>query len=163
MALRKPLVLINNRPQECPPEDTLDAQVGEVDIVNKVNGNAGAITICQPVYVKSDGNVDKARANASGTARVLGLVKDASVSASATGAIQTDGLFVATTTEWDAVTGETGGLTPGAEYIVSPDTAGNLIQRESATIDAGEFIVPVLLALSTTEADLNIGEIYKRN
>jgi hypothetical protein len=104
------------------------------------------------VYVKSNGAVDKANAAASGTKAVLGLVGVASISASASGVIQTDGVLSGTTGEWDAVTGETGGLTPGAVYYLST-TAGQLSQ--TAPSGSGQYVTKVGMAISTTEFEID--------
>ncbi len=154
MAARKPLVIINGQVQQLSSSDTLDAAVSEVDIVQKMNANASTIDICSPVYVKTSGDIDLARANASTTRRVLGLVKDAAgIATSAAGSIQTDGVMTATTGQWDAVTGETGGLTEGAVYYLSAATAGKLTTTAPST--ATQYVVPVGLALSTTEMDIS--------
>lgn len=154
MAARKPLVINSGQIEQLQAGDTLDASVSEVDVVSKTNDNAGSIVIGTPVYVKSNGNVDKGRANASGTVQLLGLVKDASVAAAASGIIQTDGILVATTAEWDAVTGGSGGLTAGSRYFLDPSTAGML--TTSAPTTAGQFVVSVGLAISTTDMDISI-------
>jgi hypothetical protein len=153
MASRKPLVLNGGQIEQLQSGDTLNASCNEVDSVIKTNDNAGAIVIGQPVYVKSNGNVDLARANAQGTVQVLGLVTNASVAAAGAANIQTDGVLTATTGEWDAVTGETGGLTPGAVYYLDDATAGMMTQ--TAPSAAGKFVVRVGVALSTTELDID--------
>jgi hypothetical protein len=154
MAARKPLVIVSGQVQQLQAGDTLDASVSEVDVVSKVNDNAGSIVIGTPVYVKSNGNVDKGRANASGTVQLLGLVKDASIAAAATGIIQTDGVLTATTGQWDAVTGGSGGLTPGTVYYLDAATAGLLTTTAPTTV--GQYVVRVGLATSTTEMDISI-------
>jgi len=153
MSARKPLVIVNGQIQQLQAGDTLDASASEVDVVQKTNGNASPIVICTPVYVKSDGTVDKAKADAPGTVQVLGLVKDVSIDAAAAGSIQTDGVLTATTGQWDAVAGTTGGLTPGTVYYLDPATAGKLTSTAPTT--AGQFVVRVGLALSTTELDIS--------
>lgn len=153
MASRKPLVITNGQIEQLQAGDTLNATVSEVDVVSKTNDNAGSITVGQPVYVKSNGNVDLGRANAQGTTQILGLVADASISASASGIIQTDGILAASTGDWDAVTGETGGLTPGAVYYLDAATAGKLTQTAPTT--TGQFVVKCGLAISTTEMDID--------
>jgi hypothetical protein len=159
MATKKPLVITNGQIEQLQAGDTLDAPVTEVDVVSKTNDNSGAITIGTPVYVKSNGNVDKAQANASGTVQVLGLVRDASISSSTSGVIQTDGVLSATTAQWDAVTGDSGGLTPGAAYYLSASTAGQLTTNAPTT--AGQFVVRIGLALSSTELDISIAPPIK--
>lgn len=154
MALRKPLVIIAGQVQQIPDGDTLNASVSEVDVVSKTNANAGTIEIGMPVYVKSDGEIDLARANASGTTKVLGLVKDATILTTEAGLIQTDGVLVASTGEWDAVTGESGGLTEGVIYYLSASAAGEL--TTTAPSAGTQFVAPVGLAISTTEMEINI-------
>ena len=123
------------------------------------NANAGVIVIGTPVYVSAAGSVDKAQADALATKDVVGLVVDTSIASSATGDIQTGGLLEATTGQWDAVTGDTGGLTAGAQYFVDPDTAGML--TDTNLISAGDFIAPVGIALSTTEMIIAIHQTVK--
>lgn len=154
MAAKKPLVITNGQIEQLQSGDTLDAVVTEVDLVTKTNDNAGAIVIGSPVYQKTNGNVDLGRANASGTVQLVGLVRDASIAASASGSIQTDGVLTATTGQWDSVTGQTGGLTTGSVYYLSATTAGRL--TTTAPSAAGEFVVRVGLALSSTELDISI-------
>lgn len=152
MAVQKPLVIINGQIQQIPSGDTLSAASSEVDVVSKTNDNAGAITIGTPVYVKANGAVDKANSAAAGTAKVLGLVKDASISASGAGFIQTDGVLAATTGAWDTVTGGSGGLTAGSIYYLST-TAGQL--TTTAPSGAGQYVMKVGLAISTTEMEID--------
>lgn len=154
MAAKKPLVITNGQIEQLQAGDTLNASVTEVDVVSKTNDNAGSIVKGTPVYVKANANVDKARANAQATVQVLGLVADTSIAAAASGIIQTDGVLAATTGQWDAVTGETGGLTPGGVYYLDHAAAGELTQTPSTT--TGEFVVRVGLAISTTEMDISV-------
>ena len=124
------------------------------------NANAGAIVIGTPVYVSAAGSVDKAMADAMATKDVVGLVVDTSIASAASGDIQTGGLFTATTGQWDAVTGDTGGLTAGTQYFVDPDTAGLL--TDTAPITADDFVCPVGIALSTTEMIIAIHQTVKQ-
>jgi hypothetical protein len=153
MASRKPLVIVSGQVQQLQAGDTLDASTTEVDVVSKTNGNVGVVVIGTPVYVKNDGQVDKAKADASGTIQILGLVKDLSVDPAAAGIIQTDGVLTATTAQWDAVAGTTGGLSPGAVYYLDAATAGKL--TGTAPTATGQFVVRVGLALSATELDIS--------
>lgn len=119
------------------------------------NANAGALVIGTPVYQTAVGGaVNKAQANAANTAKVMGLVQDPSIAAAGSGYVLTDGILTATTAQWDAVTGETGGLTPGARYYLSASTAGMLTQTPPS-VD-GEFIAPVGTAKSATEFEITI-------
>ena len=123
------------------------------------NANAGAIVIGTPVYVSAVGSVDKAQADAEATKDVVGLVVDTSIASSAAGDIQTGGLLEATTGEWDAVTGDTGGLTAGTQYFVDPDTVGLLI--DAAPTLAEDFVCAVGIALSATEMIIAIHQTVK--
>ena len=158
MALRKPLVLVNGIPTQISSSDTLDAVLAEVDQVSMANGEAGAIVIGTPTYISAANTVKKAQANASGTTDVLGLVRDTSVAAAAQASIQTDGQLTATTTQWDAVTGGTGGLTAGAVYYLSATTAGQLTTTAPTT--AGQFVIRIGKAISTTIMDIQIGQLF---
>ncbi|MFA5976507.1 MAG: hypothetical protein WC859_10150 [Elusimicrobiota bacterium] len=153
MAVQKPLVLIGGQIQQIPAGDTLSAASSEVDVVSKVNGNAGTIVICTPVYPSSNTAVDKASAGASGTKKVLGLMQSASTASAASGLVQTDGVLTATTGQWDAVAGTTGGLTAGTIYYLSA-TAGLITATAPST--SGNYVCAVGLALSTTELDIDV-------
>jgi len=154
MAARKPLVMVNGRIRQLQSSDTLDAVVSEVDVISQTNGNAGAIVIGTPVYTTVADTVDKAKADAYATSEVLGLVKDASVAAGQPGMIQTDGVLTATTGQWDAITGQVGGLTTGAIYFLSPTTAGHL--TSTAPSATGQLVARVGKALSPTELEITI-------
>ncbi len=134
--------------------DTLDAVVTEVDIVSRTNNNASPIVIGAPVYPDGNGTVDIAQADASGTVEILGIVQETSISAAASGFIQTDGILTASTGQWDAVAGTTGGLTAGAVYWLDPDTAG--LMTETAPTTGGDYVVRIGVGLSTTELEITI-------
>jgi hypothetical protein len=55
----------------------------------------------------------------------------------------------ATTGQWDAVTGGSGGLTPGVYYYVSAATAGLLTTTAPTT--TGEVVKQAIWAISSTE------------
>lgn len=115
-------------------------------ITSLTNNEAGAITICQVVYTDGSGTVRLARADAAGTKNLTGVVAATSINAAASGNITTAGVHVATTGQWDAVTGQSGGLTPDAYYYLSAATAGSLT-TSAPTIN---WSVRVGKALSTT-------------
>ena len=97
-----------------------------------------------------------AQADSVSNAKVLGLVAEASVADATPGGVQTDGLIVGTTGQWDAVTGQTGGLTPDAQYWLDPTTEGMLTPTAPTT--NGQVVAPVGCALSTTEMEIEIGQ-----
>lgn len=154
MALKKPLVISNGQIEQLQSGDTLDAAITDQEIISATNSNAGTINIGEPVYVDGASSVDLARANASGTKNVIGLVASTSISAAASGNILTDGILTASTGQWDAVTGGSGGLTAGARYYLSATTAGRLTTTAPTTV--GQYVCPVGVALSTTEFRLDI-------
>jgi len=156
MASYKPLVIINGRIGQLPSTDTLNAQVSENDVVSLTNGNAGTLVIGTPVYSKAAGSVDKAEANAVATTDVVGLVMDVSILTGIAGNVQTDGVLTATTGQWDAVTGQVGGLTFGSRYYLSDATAGML--TTTAPVNTGSFFEPVGIALSATQLQIDIDE-----
>jgi len=148
MAAKKPLALYSGQLQQLQTGDTLDAEVSGKETVSLTNKNAGTITICQAVYIKSTADqCDLAQADAAGTSDVIGLVADATITADASGSIQTNGVVTATTGQWDAVAGTTGGLAAGTKYWLSAATAGNI----TATPPTSGYITYVGVGLSTTE------------
>jgi len=155
MAARKPLVIVDGQISQLLSSDTLDAAVSEVDVTTATNNNAGAIVLGNVVYVDSANGCDLAQANASGTNDVFGLVRDATVAAAATASIQTNGVLVGTTTQWDATAGTTGGLDPNAIYYLSTADAGEMTTTAPTTV--GQYVVPVGFALSTTDFQIRPG------
>ena len=154
MALRKPLVIKDGLIEQIQSGDTLDAVCTEIDVVSMQNNNAGTIVIGMAVYVDGAGTVDLAQADAAATIEVLGLVQPATITAAASGYIVTDGVLTATTDQWDAVTGDVGGLTAGAVYYLDPDTPGLL--TTTATTTVGEYVVRVGKAISTLALEISI-------
>ena len=154
MASRKPLVMVNGIPAQLPAGDTLNATASEVDVLGLTNGGASAAPICSPVYISAANTFQLARANASGTYRAVALIRDASIAAAASGSCQSDGVLTASTAQWDAVTGQTGGLTTGAQYFLSSTTAGRLTTTAPTT--TGEYVLPMGTALSTTDFEISI-------
>lgn len=156
MATRKPIVIGDDGlPQLLQAGDDIGiASTTDLSIRSMVNGEASAaLVIGTPVYVSAAGAVKRAQANAASTSGVVGLCNDVSIAAAASGYIATGGVFVATTAQWDAVTGQTGGLTFGALYFLETATPGMLTTTPATT--AGQCNVLVGRALSTTELDLD--------
>ena len=115
---------------------------------SQTNANGSAIVICEPVFKNSTANqVDKAKADAFSTTQVLGLVFDTSIASAAAGSIVIEGQLTATTGQWDAIAGTSGGLAAGTIYYLSAGTAGRLTATAPST--AGQFVVPVVLGIST--------------
>lgn len=155
MAIKKPLVMgSNGLPQQLQSADSIVVGGTQMNTITQTNGEAAGIVIGAPVYQFAAGSVKKAQANAAGTADILGLVADVTISNGASGTICTDGVLTATTGQWDAIAGTTGGLIFGTKYFLSPTTAGLLTSTVPTT--AGQLVVFVGTALSTTDLQVSI-------
>lgn len=120
-----------------------------------VNDNAGSLPPGTPVYVKSNGHIDMATANGTGTRIVVGCVADATaVATGGTAHVAIDGLITLTTAQWDAIAGTSGGLTPGAMYWLS-ETAGHLVATAPVTVGDTVFRIGVALSATTMRLYLN--------
>ena len=149
---RKPLVLDGNgNVTQLQPGDTLDARAKEVDSFGMINEDLNPIVKLSPVYISSSANVKPAQANAPATSKVIGLAVE-QIAPAANGSIQTDGQITATQAEWDAVTGQTGGLTPGATYFLDEANPGKL----RVTAPTSGSLVVIGDALSDVALDLNL-------
>lgn len=129
----------------------------EYTAVSLTNGEASAIAIGRVVYAPAAGSVKLATANAAGTKDAIGLVAATSIASAVAGPVATSGVVTATATQWDAVTGQTGGLTFGARYYLSNTTAGAL----TTSPPTSGYVVQVGIALSTTKLSLNIGPVIQ--
>ena len=117
------------------------------------NDEGATIAVCQPVYSSSSGKVKLGRADAAATSIVAGLVSDATIANGAIGNVQSAGFMTKTTAQWDAQTGDVGGLVPGAQYWLSDVTAGKLVKVAPG---AGSYDTLIGQALSATEMQLTI-------
>ncbi len=108
-----------------------------------------------PVYSSSGGVANKARANAQGTVAVFGLASEL-IAIGDDGSVKTVGPLTLTTAEWDALTGDVGGLIFGDWYYVSAAIAGHLVHDPNAPTGVGEFVVGLGQAISATTLNLNI-------
>ncbi len=101
-----------------------------------------------------DGTVLSAQADSEDTAAVTGIAVAVGVETSPVLAKYAGPLSL-TTTQWDVITGETGGLTRQARYFLSSATKGKLTQ--TAPVTSGEFVTQVGIALSATDLMIQIG------
>jgi hypothetical protein len=156
MTLRTPVVIgSDGLLQQLQPGDTTQTAAATYTSRSVTNGEASnAIVIGAPVYASAADTVKRAQANAKATSKLAGLGLDASFAAGATGNIITGGILVATTTQWDAVAGTTGGLTFGTNYFLDPANPGKITSTPPTTV--GQCNVLVGIALSTTELELQI-------
>jgi hypothetical protein len=124
----------------------LDKQDGTIEALND---NASAITLGKLVYVKWNGNVDLAKADALATCGdVVGFVNEASIGANGIGLI-----LVAAGRK---VTGLSG-LTIGKRYYASATTAGAITDTPDIST-VGNVVKAVLLATSATTGIFLPGE-----
>lgn len=151
MATRLPIVIVNGQFQQLQAGDTLDVRSEQFQLVND---EAGAIVIGAPVYSDAAGGCKKAQANASSTKDVIGLVAQVSIANGAAGAVALDGILTATTAQWDAVAGTTGGLTFKTRYYLDPANAGKITATAPST--TGQYVCEVGIALSPTDLKINI-------
>jgi hypothetical protein len=124
-------------------------------VLSLQNVDASAVSAGAPVYAFTSANTFK-RANASAVATkpVIGLVIDGSVAVSAIARVQTAGVVTLTTAQWDAITGGTGGLTPGSRYFL--DVAAGLLTITAPTTGV---VRPVGIALSSTQLKLMLADL----
>lgn len=118
--------------------------------VSMTNGQGSTINKCQVVYASTSGTIQLARADALATSTFIGLVFDTTIGAGAAGNVITNGVMTGSTAQWDALTGQTGGLTTNAIYYLSTATAGAI----TATVPTSGVLVQVGVALSTTQLEL---------
>ena len=153
MALRKPLVMNGGQIQQLQTADTLDAPQAGGDVIVLTNDEAGALIKGNVVYMDAVDGVKKAKADAAGTSKPVGLSVD-TPAAAGTGRIMFEGILQLTTGEWDAAFGTTGGLAFGVMYYLSAATAG--LGTVTAPSTVGQYVVELGIALSTTELMVRI-------
>jgi chloramphenicol 3-O-phosphotransferase len=124
-------------------------------VTSLTNGNAGTVVIGRVVYSSGASTFNLANANSFSTATVVGVVTSVSTASGAAASVAVAGVVTATTGQWDAVTGQTGGLTTGAKYYLSNTTAGAL----TTTAPSTGVLAPVGVALSTTKLVLQVERV----
>lgn len=152
MAIRKPVVIVSGQLEQLQAGDTIDVRD---TIAQLTNDEATPVVIGSAVYSDANSGFKKARANAVATSKVVGIVADSpSIANGATGGVALDGLLTATTGEWDAVTGDVGGLVFNNIYYLDPATAGKITKTAPTTV--GQLVCELGRALSTTDLKINI-------
>jgi hypothetical protein len=158
MGVKAPLVIgSDGLIQQLQAADSISVAAAQYSSRSVTNGeSSAAVVIGAPVYASAADTVKKAKADAKATSKLVGLGLDASIAAAATGNIITGGILVATTAQWDAVAGTTGGLAFNTEYFLDPANAGKITSTPPTTV--GQCLVLVGIALSTTELELQIAQ-----
>ena len=156
MAIRKPMVLGDDGlPQQLQSGDGIASPTNAPSIRAITNAESSvSLVIGMAVYATGADQVKRGQANAKATSQICGIVYDTSVAASASGNIAQSGVMVATTTQWDAVAGTTGGLAFGALYFLDPANPGKITSAVPTT--AGQTNTLIGRALSATELELMI-------
>jgi hypothetical protein len=156
MALKLPLVIgTDGLPQQLQTGDSINVAASTYTSRSVTNGETSlAVVIGAPVYASAADTVKRAQANTKATSKLVGLGLDASIAAAGVGNIITGGILVATTAQWDAVAGTTGGLAFGTYYFLDPATVGKITGTVPTTV--GQCVTLVGVALSTTELELSI-------
>jgi hypothetical protein len=150
MASQIPLVIVGGQIERLQSGDTLNAPVTQNDVYNLTAGTGNWLP-GQAVYMSAVDTATIAKADAAGTNGVIGLASGA-VTAASSGSVQTNGVIVLTTTQWDAVAGTTGGLVFNTLYYLSASTAGMI----TGTAPSTGYVVSLGRALSTTEMFIDI-------
>ena len=155
MATRIPLVLNAGQVQQIQSGDNIVVAAGQYSNDVLTNGESSqALVIGMPVYISAAATAKRAQANAASTSRVAGLWVDTSTSASSSGNCAVSGRLTATTGQWDAVAGTTGGLTFNTPYYLDPANPGKLTATAPTTV--GQLVVLVGVAISSTDLEMDI-------
>ena len=151
MTLREPLVIISGQIQQLPGGDTINGATSGTNYTLEVltNNQGSTINKGHVVYIDSANTVKLASANAAATTKAIGFVADTDIGTGNTGNIQHTGVLSANTAQWDAVTGETGGLVANQVYYLSSTTEGLTVN--AAPTAATKYVKPVGIGLNTTE------------
>ncbi len=101
-----------------------------LNTVKVTNGEPSALPKGAPVRVNDDGEAVLAGVGDVLTSRVVGLVRN-QIAAGGVGRIITDGVLNATATQWDVITGASGGLLANRAYYLS--STGRITDLEGGT------------------------------
>lgn len=132
--------------------EALDAEVGNqnTDVCNPyTNGNGGAITLGQAVYISGVDTVDLADASSAAADNPIGVVGEASIASAASGLICSEGI----------VEGALTGATAGDKYFLqnTPGLLGTTVPTGS-----GNNVVFMGYAKNATDLHLQIQNVGRR-
>ena len=109
-----------------------------------------------PVYISAADTFKIGKANIFTTSKIFGVAAD-DIAHGAMGNLVLNGnILILLTSQWDALTGASGGLTFATYYFLSPSTFGHLTATAPSTV--GQSITLVGIGLSTTEMLITINE-----
>ena len=115
-------------------------------IVTKTNADTVTAISGMLVFAFGAGTFKLGRADSVNTCEIAGMMIE-DVLSNGSGRFQCNGEVTLTTAQWDAVTGATGGLTPGATYFLSNTNSGKM----TSTVPSSGVIARVGVALDTTK------------
>lgn len=142
--IKKPLVLTDGEIEQIQSGDSLLPAPNSLTLSN---GSSIDLPICGPVCISAADTAEVA--NAETLPNAIGLVGEP-ILMGENGAVQTDGKITATTAEWDAVTGQTGGLTPGSVYYLG--AIGGLTVTPVIT----GYLTRLGIAVNSTDLEIKI-------
>jgi len=149
--LKKPLVLTDGEIEQLQSGDIL---LPVPNVLYLQNWAIITVPICSTVYIAGANGMELAEANSYPNA--IGLLVS-EVLQTEYGYAQTDGKLTATTAQWDVVTGESGGLTPGAVYYLSGSSAGKITTIPPTT----GYLVKIGIAVNQTDLEIKISRPIK--
>lgn len=153
MTTYDPLITKNGRIYRLPPGDELN--VSAFDSTELENTSGSDVVIGSVVYSNGPGTFDLAEATALASAKAIGLCRE-SITANASGTIQTGGVLTLTEDQWDIITGDSGGL-EGAYFL--DINAGKL--TSSAPTSEGQFVTYIGRTLSSTDLLIEIANTIR--
>jgi len=151
MTVREPLVIINGQIQQLPSGDTINGTppAGSDTVIVATNNQGSTINKCMAVYLDVADSVKLASANGAAATKFFGFVDDDDIGTGNTGNIRYSGIMTGNTAQWDAVTGETGGLVANQVYYLSSTDSGNTVN--AAPTAASKYVVPVGIGINETD------------
>jgi len=154
MPNKKPLVIYTGQYAQIQAGDVVDAPINGSIQLGLTNGESVAVVAGAPVYVSSPGSFMRACANAAATTKSIGLVATASIAPAGSGDVALDGALVLTTAQWDAVTGQVGGLIAGSRYFLDASAPGRL--TPDAPSSEGDYIALIGTAVDVATMSISI-------
>ena len=130
-----------------------------------LNTSPVPLTRGMPIRIQSaDGSIKRGRAMGSFDVirRVVGLLADDEVAIGASGNVRMGGLVTASKAQWDAITGQSGGLTPGMLYYLSAEFGMLSSTPPDPAAYPGAWIVEMGIAQSATAFMVRIQTIAQQ-
>ena len=150
--IKKPLVLTNGQLEQLQAGDTL-ALFHTLEVVN---GEATPALIGVVVYIDSANTIKFAKADSDTTKNAIAMCQN-DINPGESGAIQINSLLTLTTAQWDTITGDIGGLTPGSVYYLSNTAAGWITKIAPTT----GYVVKIGIAVSAIDFEILVGTPIK--